>query len=84
MWKHGWERHEGKVTKQLEHGTAKLPSATYLALAGTAMAAAAALFLSGRRETGIFVGLWPLAMLTIGNYNKLVKLLGSEPAETRN
>lgn len=26
------------------------------------------------------MGLWPLAFLTIGNYNKLVKLLGSEKA----
>lgn len=83
MMEQGQERHEGKVTKELEQTTAKLPSATYLALAGAAMVGSAVLFLSGRRETGIFVGLWPLAMLTIGNYNKLVKLLGSERGEAR-
>lgn len=78
----GKERQEGEVTKQIEHKTAKVPSAAYLALAGVAMAGSALLFLGGKRETGIFVGLWPLAMLTIGNYNKLVKLLGSEARES--
>lgn len=77
MW-HRQKEHEGRVTKELEQRTSKLPSAVYLTLAGAAMAGSAVLFLSGRRETGIFVGLWPLALLTIGNYNKLVKLLGSE------
>jgi hypothetical protein len=76
------ERQEGEVTKQIEHRTAQVPSVAYLALAGAAMAGSALLFLSGKRETGIFVGLWPLAWLTIGNYNKLVKLLGSEPRES--
>ena len=74
----GSEMEEGETTKQIEHVTAKAPSLTFLALAGAAMVGSLALFLSGKRETGIFVGLWPLAMLSVGNYNKLVKVLDSD------
>lgn len=70
--------HEGATTAAVEHVTGRTPSIAFLALAGAAMAGAAGLFFSGRRETGIFVGLWPLAMLAIGNYNKMVKIGGSE------
>jgi hypothetical protein len=73
--------HEGKATKKIEQVTARAPSATFLALAGIAMAGSLGLFVSGRREAGIFVGLWPLAMLAIGNYNKLVKILGSDRSQ---
>ncbi|HET6613037.1 MAG TPA: hypothetical protein VFG83_13660 [Kofleriaceae bacterium] len=83
MLEAGQERHEGKVTAAVEHVTARAPSATYLGLAGVAMGGALALFLSGRREEAIFVGLWPLAALSIGNYNKIVKLLGSERGNGR-
>lgn len=72
---------EGPVTKTLERVTSRAPSGMFLAVAGLAMAGALGLFFSGRREAGIFVGLWPLAMLSIGNYNKLVKVLGSDKRE---
>lgn len=69
---------EGTVTKAMEQVTGRAPSATFLALAGISVIGSLALYLAGKREQAIFVGLWPLALLTIGNYNKMVKLLGSE------
>jgi len=69
---------EGEATKSIEHVTSRAPSIAFLGLAGASMALALALFLKGKRDAGIFVGLWPLAMLSIGNYNKLVKVLGSD------
>jgi len=68
---------EGRVTKAMEQVTGRAPSATYLTLAGISVLGSLALYLAGKREQAIFVGLWPLALLTIGNYNKMVKLFGS-------
>lgn len=73
---------EGKATRNVEQVTARAPSGMYLAIAGLAMAGSLALYWSGRKEAGIFVGLWPLALLSIGNYNKLVKVLGSDRRST--
>lgn len=68
---------EGKTTKAIEQVTAKAPSQMWLWAAGACIAGSATLFLSGKREAGIFVGLWPLTFLIMGNYNKLVKQFGS-------
>ena len=69
--------HEGKTTRAIEQVTARAPSQMWLWLAGASIVGSAALFLTGRREVGTFVGLWPLTFLVMGNYNKLVKQLGS-------
>ena len=69
--------HEGTTTRAIEQVTAKAPSQVWLWAAGACIAGSAALFLTGRRQEGIFVGLWPLTFLIMGNYNKLVKQLGS-------
>jgi len=68
---------EGRTTRGIERITARAPSQTWLWLAGASILGSLALFARGRREEGIFVGLWPLTFLVLGNYNKIVKNLGS-------
>jgi hypothetical protein len=70
---------EGKVTKAVEHYTAKLPSMTWLWMALGSMAVSAGIAtLSERKSTANFVGLWVPTFLLFGIYNKLVKLEGSD------
>jgi hypothetical protein len=64
---------EGKTTSLVESQTAKLPSLTFLGLAVGAMAASAALVLTGRKQIGNFVGQWAPSILIMGLYNKLAK-----------
>jgi hypothetical protein len=64
---------EGKSTRAIEEVTARAPSQMWLWLAGAGIAGSLALFLTGRRQEGIFVGLWPLTFLVMGNYSKIVK-----------
>jgi hypothetical protein len=68
---------EGEATRSIEQVTARAPSQTWLWLAGASILGSLALFATGRRQEAIFVGLWPLTFLVMGNYNKLVKTLGS-------
>jgi hypothetical protein len=72
------EHEEGEFTKRIEHFTSQVPSGMYLSLAMGSAALSAALYLSGRRTAGIFVGLWSPTILMMGTYNKMVKLLGSD------
>lgn len=73
------EPKEGKLTKAIEHQTAKIPSVSFLGLAFGAMALSLGLELfSKRREPGNFVGLWVPTLLLFGIYNKLVKLEGHD------
>jgi hypothetical protein len=68
---------EGKTTRAIERVTARAPSQMWLWLAGASIVGSMVLFLTGRRNEGIFMGLWPPTFLILGNYNKLVKQLGS-------
>src|SRR5688572_29280020 len=68
---------EGTTTRTVERVTARAPSIVFLAAAGASMVASIGLFLGGRKLAGIFVGLWPPTFLLLGNYNKMVKSLGS-------
>jgi hypothetical protein len=65
--------YEDRATETVEHQTAKVPSLAFLGLALGAMAASAALVLSGRKEIGNFVGQWAPSILIMGLYNKLAK-----------
>lgn len=69
------EHSEDVLTRLLEQQVAKVPSDIFLFAALAAMTASAALELSGRTRLGRFVGMWPPALLTMGIYNKLVKVL---------
>ena len=72
------ESGEGSVTKQIENVTSKIPSATFLSLALASIGLSALLQVSGRKNDAQFVGQWVPTILTLGLYNKLVKLQGSE------
>jgi hypothetical protein len=65
--------YEDRGTEAVEQQTAKVPSLAFLGLALGAMAASAALVLTGRKQLGNFVGQWAPSILIIGLYNKLVK-----------
>jgi hypothetical protein len=66
---------EGSITSGVEQQTAKAPSIFWLGAAVSAMAASAALVVTGRKQLGNFIGQWAPSLLVIGLYNKLVKEL---------
>ena len=70
---------EGKVAKAIEKQTAKLPSDVFLWSAVGCIAGAFALhFIFGRKDDGVYVGLWVPTLLILGTYNKLVKQRGHD------
>lgn len=71
------EHAEGELTRILEQQAAKLPSDFFLFGALAAMGASVLLEMAGRDRLSRFVGMWPPALLTMGMYNKLVKVMGS-------
>jgi hypothetical protein len=71
------EHAEGTLTRLIEQQAAKLPSDLFLFTALGAMAVSLALELSGQTRLSRFVALWPPSILTMGIYNKLVKILGT-------
>jgi hypothetical protein len=74
------QHREGRVALSIEHQTAKLPSDLFLWGAIGAIAASAVLQIRGRREISNFVGQWAPTLLTLGVYNKIVKVMGSDRA----
>ena len=72
------EHAEGPVARAIEEQTAKLPSDTFLWLAGGAIAGSLTLKLLGRDKDAQFVGQWAPTFLILGLYNKLVKVAGSD------
>lgn len=74
------DHREGNVARSIEQQTAKLPSDTFLWAAFGAIGASLALQLSGRDKASTFVGHWVPTLLTLGLYNKMVKLFGSDGA----
>lgn len=71
------EHAEDQFTRMIENQAAKLPSDFFLFSAFAAMGVAVVLEISGNSRLSRFVGMWPPALLTMGIYNKLVKLMGS-------
>ena len=65
--------YEDRGTEAVEEQTAKVPSLAFLGLALGAMAASAALVMTGRKQLGNFVGQWAPSILIMGLYNKLAK-----------
>ena len=72
------EQREGAVARAIEQQTAKLPSDTFLWMAGGSIAASITLKLLGRSHDALFVGQWAPTFLILGLYNKLVKVAGSD------
>lgn len=68
---------EDFATRQTEEQTSKVPSLMFLGVALGAMAASAALMLSGRKQLANFVGQWAPTILIMGTYNKIAKELSA-------
>lgn len=77
------DHREGMLAKAIEEQTAKLPSDTFLWLALGSIVTSLTLKASGRPNDALFVGQWAPTFLLLGVYNKLVKQLGSDGAESR-
>ena len=71
---------EGQVAEAIESQTAKLPSDVFLWVAGGAIAGSITLRLLGKKEAANWVGEWAPTLLTLGVYNKMVKLFGHDRA----
>ena len=69
---------EGRVAKTIEHQTAKLPSDTFLWMAGGSIATSLTLKMMGRDKDALLVGQWAPTVLILGLYNKLVKVAGHD------
>src|SRR5829696_2115892 len=76
------EHREGSVARSIEQQTAKLPSDLFLWAALGSMGMSLALELMGAEKKANFVGHWAPTLLTLGLYNKIVKLHGSDPSTT--
>ncbi len=72
------EHQEGVVARTIEQQTAKLPSDTWLWLAGGSIAASMTLKVMGKNHDALFVGQWAPTFLLLGIYNKIVKVAGSD------
>ncbi len=70
---------EGPLARRIEEQTAKLPSDTFLWAALLSIAASLFLQFTDRDREANFVAHWAPTLLLLGIYNKLVKLLGSDP-----
>lgn len=71
------EHAEGSFTRVIEEQTAKIPSDIFLFAALGSMATSLLLQMSGRGSASRFVGMWAPALLTMGVYNKLIKVFGA-------
>lgn len=69
---------EGKVTKQIESQTSKLPSDAYLIAAIAAMCASLTLKCAKKNHLALFIGQWVAPFLLFGIYNKIVKTQGHD------
>lgn len=72
---------EGKLTKEIEKQTAKLPSDIFLIAAVASMGASLTLKLLEKNHTALFVGQWAAPFLLLGIYNKLVKQDGHDKSD---
>lgn len=73
---------EGKMTKEIEKQTSKLPSDLFLTAALASMAVSLTLKCLKKRHTALFVGQWAAPFLLLGLYNKLVKLEGHDKEDS--
>ncbi len=71
------EHGESLATRMIEHQTAKIPSTYFLLASMAAMALSIASELSGRPRVSRFAGMAVSPLLTMGLYNKMVKMFGA-------
>lgn len=75
------ENKEGKVAKNIEEQTSKIPSDVFLWASIGAMSASLILRLARQKNMSLFIGQWAAPILLFGVYNKLVKQLGHDKAD---
>ncbi len=69
---------EGRLARAIEKRTSAIPSDVFLWAAFGSIAVSLAARLTNRKDLSEFIGLWAPTILTIGVYNKLVKVAGSD------
>lgn len=69
------EHAEGSLTRVIEHQTAKVPSHVFLVASFGAIGLSLYYYTRGKREVSNLIGMWAPTLLTMGVYNKLVKML---------
>ena len=74
------QHREGPIARSIEQQTAKLPSDVFLWAALGSIGLALILEITGNEKKANFVGHWAPTILTLGLYNKIVKLHGSDGA----
>ncbi|MFL5327430.1 MAG: hypothetical protein ACJ8C4_00825 [Gemmataceae bacterium] len=74
---------EGSVARMIEQQTAKLPSDLFLWAAGGSIAASIIFQVAGKKHESLFVGQWVPTFLILGLYNKIVKVMGSDPSNAK-
>ena len=72
---------EGRVAKEIEKQTSKLPSDLFLWGGLSIIAASIVLHCVKQKHTGLMVGQWAAPLLIMGVYNKLVKQSGHDYSE---
>jgi hypothetical protein len=72
------DKREGKVAKEIEDKTARIPSDAFLWTSFACMGVSLTLKLMKQNKTALFVGQWATPFLLMGVYNKIVKTQGSE------
>ncbi len=72
------DKKEGKVAKEIEDKTARIPSDVFLWTSFACMGVSLTLKILKQDKTALFVGQWTTPFLIMGVYNKIVKTQGSE------
>jgi hypothetical protein len=72
------DKREGKVARNIEEQTSKLPSDVFLWASIGAMSASLILQLMKQKHVSLFIGQWAAPFLLFGIYNKLVKQQGHD------
>ena len=72
------EHTEGGLARPIEEFTARLPSDTFLWLAGGSILGSLTLKMLGKNHDALFVGQWAPTFLLLGVYNKIVKTHGHD------
>jgi hypothetical protein len=72
------EREEGPLARAIESRTSKLPSDTFLWMAGASIASSLTLRILGKKDAANWVGQWAPTLLILGVYNKMVRQHGHD------
>lgn len=75
------QKREGKIAKNIEEQTSKIPSDVFLWASIGAMTASLALQIARQKHMSLFIGQWAAPFLLFGIYNKLVKQRGHDKTD---